>query len=290
MSRPTEARNDGCYMLTMAEYLASDGVSKHGLDWFAKSPEHYRDYRAGILAEEQTDAMKFGSLLHALVFEDRRDFVVFPVTYPSGNEMKPWHGGANYCKAWETEQTLPVVSQHEALLLGRWSEAILKHPLAAPLLKEGKPEVSMFATDPDTGLLLKCRSDWQRPKGIVDLKTTTNAATWAFSREIHQRRYHVQAAMNCHVAGLLGLDMPDFYFIALEKGEVPRINVRLLSQKAIGLGLVELNSSLVELAECLETNRWPGYCGDEIETIELPPYAGDASPLELQIGGQSVTM
>lgn len=282
--------SNGIRQLTMAEYLAAPGVSKHGLDWFNLSPEHYRDYRSGVLVEEQTEAMRFGTLLHALVFENRRDFAVKPATYPSGDTIKPWHGGASFCKEWEAEQTLPVISQSESALLECSNAAIQAHPLSAKLLADGQAEVSMFADDPRSGLSLKCRSDWQFPKSIVDLKTTTDARTHKFSKEIYQRRYHVQAAINLYVAELLGMDVTDFYFIILEKGQSPRLNVRLLKQDAVGLGRIELHRDLEALAECMESDEWPGYCGGEIENIGLPPYAGAEQTVELQIGGKTVTV
>lgn len=280
----------GRYKLKLVDYLGADGVSKHALDWFAISPEHYRDYRSGVVAEKQTEAMLFGSLLHALVFENRRDFAVRPLVYPSDSGEKPWHGGAQFCKDWERNQTLPVVSQADCELLERCNAAIQAHPLAAQLLAEGEPEVSMFADDPRSGLSLKCRSDWVFAKSIVDLKTTTNAATGAFSREIYHRRYHVQAAINTYIAELLGIDVPSFYFIILEKGDVPRINVRLLSQEALEVGKFELHRELEQLAECMGKNEWPGYCGNEIELIGLPPYAASSLAVELEIGGQKVTV
>lgn len=282
--------NPGIHRLTLSEYLAAEGVSKHGLDWFAKSPAHYRDYRAGLIGEEQTEAMKFGSLLHALVFEGRRDYAVRPATYPSDKGDKPWHGGAAYCKQWEADQIHPVIWAEDEKLLEVSASAVQAHPLAAELLKAGDAEVSMFAVDPDTGLLIKCRADWLFNKAIADLKSTTDASTRSFSREIFTRRYHVQAAINLYIAELLEIDAPSFYFLILEKGDVPRVNIRLLKSDAVSLGRMELKRDLAALSECMAEDHWPGYCGDTIELIDVPAWAYSTQNIELQIGGQIVTL
>ena len=49
--------------------------------------------------------------------------------------------------------------------------SLLDEPRLKALLAEGEPELSLFATDPDTGVKLKARLDWMAPKLILDVKT-----------------------------------------------------------------------------------------------------------------------
>lgn len=50
-------------------------------------------------------------------------------------------------------------------------EALLDEPMVVRLLDAGHPEVSMFATDEETGVALKARLDWARPDVTVDFKS-----------------------------------------------------------------------------------------------------------------------
>lgn len=51
------------------------------------------------------------------------------------------------------------------------SRAILGEPVIQKILSRGKPEQSLFAKDPETGVLLKCRYDWLDPDVSFDLKS-----------------------------------------------------------------------------------------------------------------------
>src|SRR5699024_511784 len=58
-------------------------------------------------------------------------------------------------------------------------DAVFANSVARTLLFRGKAEVSMYATDPDTGVKMRSRPDWL-PHGegrpvIVDYKTTRDA-------------------------------------------------------------------------------------------------------------------
>jgi hypothetical protein len=49
--------------------------------------------------------------------------------------------------------------------------ALSSEPALAPILAQGEAEVSLFARDPDTGVLLKARLDWLTPKCQLNLKS-----------------------------------------------------------------------------------------------------------------------
>jgi len=149
-------------------------------------------------------------------------------------------------------------------------------------------EASMFATHAETGLAIKGRADCINPqrKAIVDLKTCADASDAEFARAIIKYGYHRQAGLYTMLAELCGYDCPDFIFIMLETGKVPRLNVRLLCEQAIHLGRCEVERDLIELAACQDFNVWPGYLKSEIELIDLPAYAyksddGAAIPTEI---------
>jgi exodeoxyribonuclease VIII len=279
--------------LPMRDYLAEPALSKHALDALHRSPMEYRLQQDGLLTVEQSPAMLFGSLLHGLVLEDRQDWITPPATYPSEKGEKPWTMAANYCKAWRDEQTMPIVSREdEGVLLGV-AESVRKDPLASQLLTGGHAEVSMFAEY--DGRPCKGRADYLNTHCgyFVDLKTTTDASTAAFSREIVNRRYEVQFALYWKLLAVLGYKILDTYFIAVEKTEPYRVNVRKLKSSALEVGQQELDADLELLETCERTNTWPGLSGKGpgIAEIDIPLWkysAGEA--LELTVGGKSLSM
>ena len=258
--------------MTAAEYFAAPGVSKSALDDFARCPAYFKARQDGLIQRTSTPAMEFGTLLHNLVLLGRADYH----TKPDGMTFASKEG-----KAWKAEHSdLPIVSAETAAELQGMASAILRHPHAAPLFGKGRAEVALFGTHKETGLPIKGRADWigALPGGkhrIVDIKTTADASNAGFARSIANYRYHVQAAMYCELANQNGLQVDDFYFIAIEKGDVPLINVRVLSQAAIELGKITLDAQLRDLKACSESDFWPDYSGADNGpgVIDLPPWS-----------------
>jgi hypothetical protein len=73
-----------------------------------------------------------------------------------------------------------------------------KHPLLSKCFSGGYPEVSIFWLDPQTGVPMKARIDYLKPKAIVDLKSFSNPMNKPFDvavrHAIATNLYYVQAA------------------------------------------------------------------------------------------------
>lgn len=67
--------------------------------------------------------------------------------------------------------------------------ALSEEPALKPILRAGKPEVSMVARDPETGVLLKARLDWMAPGVTLDLKTFTVKRGGSIDKAIHDAIY-----------------------------------------------------------------------------------------------------
>ncbi len=287
------------HRLPATDYRAAEGISNSSLKWFRKSPAHYKAFLDGKIEVESTRPQIVGTLTHSLVLEGRADFITMPENYivktgkcPScGNESdakkcskckverveieltKPWRKGAEFCDAWEEIQTGQVVSADQAASIRAGANAIKQHPLASVLISNGQPEVSLFASCPKTGLQLKCRADYLKPREIIDLKTAQDASTRAFGRAIASYQYAAQAAFYSYVAQLNDLDICSFYFVALELEPIAMPNVIVLSPSDLEIATAGMHKTLRELAECMEQNEWPGYCQETPNLITLPPWA-----------------
>lgn len=153
--------------------------------------------------------------------------------------------------------------------------ALQRHDLARTLLAPGSgvAEQSLFWTDPETGVTLRCRPDWLSPQWAVDYKSTISAEPAAIARSVHKFGYFQQAPFYRDGIAALGLgdDLP-FLFIFQEKTEPYLITVVQLDDRAMNAGTA-LNRRAIDLyARCLADDHWPAYATDVVLT-ELPTYA-----------------
>jgi hypothetical protein len=177
---------DGVYPhLPDANYFAQDRLGstdfvklhKAPADWWYGSrhnPDHKR---------EPTDEMQFGSALHALLLEGEEAYervvAVKPDYYPETDKktgavtLKPWHGSANYCKAWAAENAdRPLhLTAVQDRAVRHMVALVLAHPQLGPVMRAGMPEVAILWTDPATGLRLRAKIDYLLPRFCIDLKS-----------------------------------------------------------------------------------------------------------------------
>jgi hypothetical protein len=281
------------FSLPFADYMQIPAESKSSLDYLHSSPMEYRLHKDGKLETEQTPAMLCGSMLHGLALEGSVDWVTPPETYPSKDGDKPWTNAANFCKQWNADQTKPILSKSQDEDIRATAEAIRRDPFASTVLNNGNAEVSILSEY--AGRLFKGRADWLSLDGgyVVDLKSTVDAGTDAFSRQLSAMRWHCQAALYLKLLWTLGYDsVRSFYFIAVEKVAPYRVNVRKLKDSALEIGLQEIEADLELLERCERDNCWPGLSGrgPSIQEIDLPAWKyADTAPLELTIGGKTFT-
>lgn len=265
--------------MSMAEYLAADGISQSSLKLLAKSPAHLKYAREH--PEPSTPDQDMGTVLHKAVFEpdELKDFChVIPMSYENEKgERKPWHGGANICKAWFAARQDGKIHIHQSdfsdVLLMR--DSVHRHPAAAMALQTGKAEQSLFVEDPDTGLQLKCRTDWLSGNAVVDLKKCQDASPTGFARSVANFNYALQAAVNLHICKLLGLGKEKFIHVAIEDTPPYAVGVYELDQAALDVGYSQFRRLLARYLECVIVDQWPAY-SPHIEYLSLPAWSAAA--------------
>jgi len=158
------------------------------------------------------------------------------------------------------------------------ADAVFAHDEAAGILADGVAEMSLYATDPATGVKLRARPDWMALIGgerlwLADVKTSVTAAEpAAFARKAADLGYAVQAAFYRLVARLLGLDDdPAFVFLCVEKTAPYLVSVVEWDTEAMAEGNRLVRQAIDIFAHCSDADEWPGYpCG--IQSISLPAY------------------
>ena len=162
---------------------------------------------------------------------------------------------------------------HEFDAVQEMVAAVRNHATAGELFSEGKAEVSLFWTDPATGVPCRARPDWLRDDAIVDLKTTNSVAPQHIAKSVADFSYHVQAAL--YLAGAIHLELipaiAPFYFVFLSKNPPHLVKVVELDDTALKIGHERMSLALEIFRDCTESGIWPDF-GSEIELISLPAY------------------
>lgn len=257
--------------LTNEQYHAAAGIGNSGLGIIAtRTPAHYQ---ASLTApRKETPAMVTGSRLHYALLqphEYERRYVPSPrfdLRTNVGKAAKAEWEAANKGK-------LPVdpAEREQAL---RIRDALYADPIVRDLLGAGIKERSVFARDPVTGVLTKCRPDSDQdtgPRLLADLKSTENASPEDFMWSAYRYGYHRQAAFYMDVCDWEGsLRSPDkFYFIAFEK-EAPYGHIVYEATKPfLSRGRDAYRLALDTYAECMASGEWPCYPRG-VQGLDLP--------------------
>lgn len=256
-------------------HAIADAISKTGLDRIRRSPAHY--YALTLDPKRPPDKERAGQLegqlAHCAILEPDE----FLKRYAIGPDV------SRATKAWkEFEASLPPgttgikADQYAAAIHQQVSVRSL--PDVAEALATGWPEVSAFWTDPETGVMCRCRPDWVHPVDddsviLLDLKTYSDASPADFARQVARKRYHVQAAYYSDgYAAASGKTVLAFIFVCVESEWPYAASATVLDDLSIEQGRTEYREDLRAYAECLRTGKWPGY-GAGIHTISLPNWA-----------------
>ncbi|MFM2322155.1 MAG: Synechococcus phage [Pseudomonadota bacterium] len=266
-----KAIKPGIYQLPVEDYHRGFGISRSGLLELKRTPYHYwnkyinPDYKS----EPATAVQILGNALHTYVLEpdefEKRYFVI-----PKFNKVTK-EGKERWQKIKAELGKKETLSSHQYQILQLMAGSLKKNKLAIQLLENAQVEQSLYWTDPDTGILCKCRPDILHHNLVVDLKTTNDGSIEAFSKTIKEYGYHIQAAMIQEaLKNLKQKIIKDFLFLIIEKKAPYATAIYPLNQASLEQGHYEFKKYLADYQQCLKTNEWPDY---GIQEISLPRYA-----------------
>ncbi|MFF1540459.1 PD-(D/E)XK nuclease-like domain-containing protein [Microbacterium sp. NPDC058269] len=275
------------YGLDEAVYFRQPGLSSTGAKKILQSPAHLQHYLTQ--PEAPKDAFDAGSAVHSKVLGVGAQIAVYPDgTGPErfeydGKELDnvlDKTGGLRTAasKAFESEKRaegLIPVKRVTARVVDIMAESVLSNPTVKALLASGDPEVSMFATDPDTGVALRGRLDWLGPR-IVDLKTTAGDASESeFAIHAFRFGYDIQQAMYEHTYNLItGDNLP--YLFAVVEAHAPYLTaVHVLGADELLMARRRAREARERYARAIETGEWPGYktrSGGPIGILQAPVW------------------
>jgi hypothetical protein len=286
--------------LSFEDYRAAPGMSGSDLKLVQENPAKFHRGERTVA----TEAMRFGTLANDLLLFETENYHVAPSTYPAPEStkvgapiiQKPWNWGAGYCEKWKLAHSdkpiIPRDGVHSAAWLVALRKKVAENPLASDLIHRSTHEVSLFARSQEYPVLRKGRVDGlilnaDGSAEIVEIKTTTDASTRFFSKEILNRGYYKQASGYREILQLLGIAPVIHWYIIIEKGKYPRINVRKLTERAMDKGDFDNDDALQLYMNFKLQNWWPDFIdqpqiSDGNPTIDMPDYAYGGSVDDLK--------
>ena len=253
--------------LSNAAYHSGPGISCTGLKKIAVSPAHFKSGEF-----KQTSAMTMGSATHSAILEPE-SFAKQYVTLPAGKDRR----SAEYKALCASHGADNVLVSADSCQIGAMQSAVRANPVANKWLYQepGRNELSVYAKDPETGVLVRCRFDRLLDRGFSpDMKTTTDASPRGFSNAIAKYSYAFQAAFYLDTYfWATGDRLSGFGFICVEKAAPYNVMCYRLDDESIEIGRYQYRQALIKYASCLESGVWSGYDGADEETlIGLPSW------------------
>ena len=252
---------DDQYFNCYNSYLSSTDMRR-----LLRSPAHYKN--PTIL---ETPALAFGSLVHAFVLEPHsaearyRPRAEVDGRTKEGKQVREWEA------ALSASQGIKFVSRSDYDAAISISSSVRSHLGATELLSNGFAEVAGLISD-FNGVNVRIKPDFRTSTAIVDLKTTQDARSDAFTRSILNYGYDVQAALYVDVAAAIDGMKRDFYWIAVEKDAPYAVAVYKASDEMLQRGREQYTRAIDLYKECAALDLWPAY-SQQVQTLDLPGWA-----------------
>ena len=254
-----------------------DSVGVGGLREVARSPLHHwwSHRRPGRVAKEPTAAQRLGTAIHAAVLEPERFASSFAVAPDVDRRFKA--GKEAYAAFLESAGFAEIISASDHATALIIAERVRQSALGRMFFEgETRTELSVYWTDRATGVRCRMRPDLvpSNHPVLVDLKSCTSAQDVKFRNSAWDWGYHVTAAWYVDGWRAATGEKRDYVFAAWEKEE-PYANAWYFAEdEVLEAGRAEYRRLLAIYAQCLNSDKWPGY-SDQLQPLLLPPWATD---------------
>lgn len=254
-----------------AEYHSyRDFIGSSSIVKIDESPKHFHHAWQGP-AKDPTAPMIKGTLRHSLLLEqDVSHYVARPLTDKGSLVASNTKDYAAFLAANPGKTPIHPADYDEMYEI---LTAFCENTRALAMMKRSQIEYSVFAQDPETGLLLKARPDIWGAGYMADLKTTSNVG--AFERQIFQSMYDVRLA---HYAKVIeyttGEMIEEFFFIVVESSAPHCSKIYRMKSADMDAAKAKWRSLVNQVFACTKTGAWPGFA-DEIHLVEKPKFFAD---------------
>jgi len=266
--------------MSFNDYVGIDAVNWSTLKVMDESAKAYK--HAIDNPRDDNDTLRIGRYVHALTLEPDK----------VGERYAMWTGGRRFGKEWDaflasaTADGKTVLREQDMEESQAMAKALRANPHVRAIIDEAGAmfETPLQWTDPGTGIKCKMLGDIIAPKSriLADLKTARSIEIRRFGAAIATLGYHGQLAhYERGVAHALGWVPRRVSIIAVEKTAPYDVAVFDLETDVRDAGGEMVTRLMGELAECRETNRWPGRYVEPVtlSANNLPPWIFGGSGL-----------
>jgi len=155
------------------------------------------------------------------------------------------------------------------------ADSVLFHPagqrMAGPTTVN---EASFFATDPETGLKIKCRPDsyWDAKGVLYDLKTCQDASPRGVAKDMISYNYAIQQAFYMHCLEQAGYEASQFVFVHVEKSGAFAVSTNIIHEEYLDWAKGEMHMTLDKIAKANQSQKWDTGWSDITNVIDLPRW------------------
>lgn len=245
-----------------AEYRLIPALSGTGCAEIMKSPAHFQ---ASLSGRDETAAMAFGTAAHKMILEGSVEFAKIYTAEKVDRRTKEGKARADEI----AKSGRKLIDPEQLTDLGNMRESIMKSPMSCALLHApGQSEVSIIATDPETGCKVKGRIDRLPDSGgyLVDLKTTADTLKWKPDDYLLQACHYIEL---CKIAGLDRIKA--VAFVVVETSAPYAVRVVSFDAQALEIGAERVREAWNIYASCLESDQWPAL-NRGLEVASLSPW------------------
>jgi len=251
------------------EYHADrDALSCSMLKPLLISPAHFQ---ASLMhCPARSEAMDFGSLLHLLVLEPEQvchQVAVYPELASRTKGLTEFKR-VNFNKLVFDEPTFASAQR----LANKVRATTYKGRELQRFIEEALPEVTIYFTEPTTGLRMRVRLDLYHPDMTFDLKTSRFGSARAFANDAVQKNYDLQAFMYS-LARCLYEGSPaakPFLFIVAETTAPHSVNLLRAGEDFMGNGAHKFEACAATYKACSATSFWPDL--SSTAELEIDPW------------------
>lgn len=193
---------------------------------------------------------------------------------------------------------LEAVSEEHALIIDIVRQNYERYGggIIPQLLKHSKREISLYYTDPLTGVNVRCRPDAMQfsenigVNAIISVKSTQADSLEKFYYDAAKYKYELTEAMYQEVAsGVTGRDFNCTITIMLQTKAPYGVALMVWDAEDIEIGKFKYHQALQTVKECKETGLYPGYDAYAesgnfgLISMKLPQWAGkDLLPTDIE--------
>lgn len=241
-----------------SEYYAAPGLNWSTLKHMRTSP--LACLHAMRTASKDTTGRLIGRAVHALVLEEREDFVVFEGDRrgKAWSEFKDQHPGTDILRASEADDVRAMAA------------AVQAHHAAAAILSRVRGEVWLRWSFGDTAC--KGLADGLGSGVLLDLKTC--GPLDVFARKAWADGYIHQLAWYRLGARAMGHEVSEVYLVGVEAKAPHDVGVWRLSDAVLDHAEREVLALAEDWCVCRDSGEWPGACPD-VEEMGLPAWVSD---------------